>query len=272
MSRVLLAGVAGCASAIAVAGCGASAEPIAAPRPPAVQPRIAAGAGISLRLPRGWQLTTPPITALTSPAERLLLTSYPARRGGNCAPDRAERALPAGGALVYLFEYRSGRDLPPRPAHFALRRSDLSTFECWRVPSYLIRFRAAGRALQVHVALGARATAARRAEVLRALDSLRIAALPPPPKRTTFSARQLEAALRTNPNSEARSAACTPAGSPQRRRARHVFGRTRLPLFVCAIAFGRRGAETFDVQVLRSGCFVAERRRPGQADFGCIRR
>jgi hypothetical protein len=272
VSRGLLAAaVAGCASAIAIAGCGATAEPTAAPRAPAAQARVAAGAGISLRLPRGWQLTTPPITALTSPAERLLLTSYPARRGGNCAPDRAERALPAGGALVYLFEYRSGHDVPPRPAHFALRRGDLGTFECWRVPTYLIRFRAAGRPFQVHVALGAKATAARRAEVLRALDSLRIAP-PPPPKPTTFTARQLEAALRANPNSEARSAACTPAGSPQRRRARHAFGRTRLPLFVCAIALGRRGAETFDVQVLRSGCFVAERRRPGQADVGCIRR
>jgi hypothetical protein len=149
--------------------------------------RMPAGAGISVALPRGWQLTMPPITALTVPAERLLLTSYPARRGGNCAPDRAERAVPADGVLVFLFEYRLSRhghswrhlrraDFPPRPARFALRARDLGRFECWRVASHLIRFRAAGRPFQMHVALGADVSAARRAQLLRALDSLRFAA------------------------------------------------------------------------------------------------
>ncbi len=54
----------------------------------------------------GWHLTRPPITDVTFPAERLLLTSDPTRGGGNCAPDRAVRDLPPGGALIYLFEYR----------------------------------------------------------------------------------------------------------------------------------------------------------------------
>jgi hypothetical protein len=144
--------------------------------------------GVSLVPPDGWQLFTAPITALTFPAERLLLTSYPTERGGNCSPDRAERDLPTNGALIYLFEYRKrvGKpwaglrrsSFPPRPAHFRLRKRDLGNYECWRIPSYLIRFRAADRPLQLHVALGPHAGGARRAQVLRTLDSLRFSALP----------------------------------------------------------------------------------------------
>jgi hypothetical protein len=155
-------------------------------------PRTEVGAGVSVRYPGGWHLIGPRITALSFPAERLLLTSYPTSRGGNCSPERAERDLPGDGALVYLFEYRPQvgavwehlrrRDFPPQPAHFALRRRDLGSFECWRVPSYLIRFRAAERPFQMHVALGTNATAVRRAQLLRILDSLRFSPLPPPPR------------------------------------------------------------------------------------------
>lgn len=147
--------------------------------------RVAVGAGISLSKPPSWRLLTRDITALSWPVERLLLTSYRARPGGNCAPDRAQRELPMGGALVYVFEYRSlrgapltevdRRTFPSRPAHFSLDQRALGNYECWRVPSYLIRFRDAGRAFQVHVALGTRAGPARRAQVLAALDGLRVA-------------------------------------------------------------------------------------------------
>jgi hypothetical protein len=155
----------------------------------AVAERASLGAGISVVPPRGWHVLGPRVTALVYPVDRLLLTSYRARRGGNCAPDRAEDELPADGALVYLFEYRPRvgtvrfrrAAFPLRPAHFTLPRRALGNYECWHLPSYSIRFRAAGRPFQVHVAFGPRAGAARRAQVLRALDSLRIARIPPPP-------------------------------------------------------------------------------------------
>ena len=73
------------------------------------------------------------------------------------------------------------RDFPPRPEHFTLRRRALASYECWRVPTYLIRFRDADRPFQLHVALGPRATPARKAQVLRVLDSLRFEPLPAPP-------------------------------------------------------------------------------------------
>ena len=178
MDRRLVAGVlvAGLASLVAGAATGSRAADDPEPD------------GISVSQPDGWHRIAPPLTSVTFPVDRLLLTTYPAAGGGNCGPDRAARALPAGGALVYLIEYRPRvgdtwrglrrRDFPPRPEHFTLRRRALANYECWRVPSYLIRFRDADRPFQLHVALGPRATPARRAQVLRVLDSLRFEPLP----------------------------------------------------------------------------------------------
>ncbi len=148
-------------------------------------------AGLAVSQPGGWHLTAPPISSLSYPVERLLIASYRAPRGGNCGPDRAARALPPGGALIYLLEYRPRvgdpwhglrrSAFPARPKRFALRRSALGTYECQAAPSYVIHFRDADRPFQLFVALGRRATAARRAQVLRVLDSLRFDPLPAPP-------------------------------------------------------------------------------------------
>ncbi len=384
-----------------LAGCGASGHA------PAPQRLTSAGHGIALHVPRGWHFVRAPVTSLGYPVDRLLLTSYPARAGGDCGPDRAEAALPPGGALVFVFEYRGGR-FATRPAHWAL--GPARDYECWRVPSHMVRFRAAARSFQVHVAFGPRATAARRGQVQRILRSLRISSrgAPPPapyagwgslndvegdtlrtppgwsahvtrdprsqpqprtlfatanvraamPGRTRFprdgvqlrvvehrpgpaslafppfpdhawpaaddfettphglraaaeqqrsrfsvwivsgpaaapadvaaahraaasvglsvgafrnrprrvTVTQLQVALRTNPNNEASHAAC--------RRPRHPIhgsGLAPAPTFVCRIAVNGHPAATFDVQILTDRCFVAERRRPGQADYGCIR-
>lgn len=302
------------ATTFAVAGCGSAggvATPAASTRAalhgggtgravaristPTVLKRMSRLAGgIGVRVPAGWHLTAPPITDLGYPTDRLLLTSYAAHAGGNCAPDGAVRELPAGGALAYLLEYASAslrrRDFPPRPAHLRLRARDLGRYECWRRPSYLIRFRASGRPFQLHVVLGPHASGARRAQVLRALDSLRIAALPKqasartatgPRDRTpardrgssrrSVTSRTLDGALRHNPGQPAATASCRPAGA-NRDRARAPFGRTHAALFVCRLAFGDRVLRTYDVQVLGNRCFVGEAREVRQADYGCIRR
>ena len=68
-------------------------------------PSYSVGSGITVSYPRGWHLIAPPITSLAYPYDRLLLTSYPATRGGDCGPTRAENALPADGALIFLLEY-----------------------------------------------------------------------------------------------------------------------------------------------------------------------
>ena len=285
MRRTPFAGlVAG--AVIALPGCGtgppqrahADATTLAPAAP--VAHRVGVPGRISVLVPVGWHLRRPPITALSAPTERLLLASGPAPRGGNCGPDAAEARLTPGGALLYLFEYRSRAGsvwdglrrsaFPPRPVHARLRARDLGRYECWRVRSYALRFRAAGRAFQLHVASGPRATAARRAQVLRVIDSLRIAPLRPP-KLPPVTAAQLEHALRTNPNAEAGAASCRRATRTDRRAAGRAFGPTRRPLFACSIAVGGLSAEPFVVQVLANRCFVGAARRGRRGDLGCVR-
>lgn len=156
-------------------------------------PSYGVGAGIKVAYPRGWHLIMPPITSLSYPYDRLLLTSYPAARGGDCGPTRAEDALPANGALIYLFEYTTapgsifgqpkGMSFPPQSAGITLRRSELANYECSTVPNYLIRFQTAGRLFQAQVAFGTHATHTRRAEALHILASLRARPLALPNRR-----------------------------------------------------------------------------------------
>lgn len=149
--------------------------------------------GISVNYPTGWHLFPPPDTSLSYPFDRMLITSYPTTTGGGgCSPRRAEAALPANGVLIYLFEYstspsgiftRPGEAVfPPKPATFTLPRRP-SNYECWTVPSYMIRFRAAGRLFQAHIALGRNVSASRRAQALQVMGSLRVRALPTSPNK-----------------------------------------------------------------------------------------
>ncbi|HET9102404.1 MAG TPA: hypothetical protein VFN55_03545 [Solirubrobacteraceae bacterium] len=51
-------------------------------------------------------------------------------------------------------------------------------------------------------------------------------------------------------------------------RARSPFGASAPLVYACTLRRGGADA-AFDVQVLPSGCFVAERHRPGAAIYGC---
>ena len=118
------------------------------------------------------------------------------------------------------------RDFPPKPAHARLRDAISRLRSAWRVPSYALRFSAAGRTFQLHVAFGLRAGARRRAQALRIIDDLWVLPLLPP-----VTVGDLERALRTNPNYEATFASCRRERVPDRLRP-VFFGGTRLPLFV----------------------------------------
>jgi hypothetical protein len=80
--------------------------------------------------------------------------------------------MPPTGAFIFGWEYGSGsrRDFPARPRHFRLK--NFGPYECLG-PSYMMRFRQAGRFFQIHVVLGKRASKVRRATVLRILDTFR---------------------------------------------------------------------------------------------------
>ena len=104
------------------------------------------------------------------------------------AAQRRGRAARRRGARVPVGVPAAGRQgpLPPvgvptaaRALHAAAARAgELRVLAHTELPD---RFRAAGRPFQVVVALGSHAGPARRAQTLRALDSLRIMRLPPPP-------------------------------------------------------------------------------------------
>lgn len=61
-------------------------------------------------------------------------------------------------------------------------------------------------------------------------------------------------------------ASCRSATGTERRLA--PFGPTRTPEFSCLIAVNGERAP-YAVQLLPNGCYVAERKRPGQAVYGC---
>lgn len=176
---VLLAAIAGALIAYAGHGGGSQGNPHQA----AGGGFRSAGNGISARVPHGWHLYRPPITSTTYPYDRALLTSYPAATGGQCGPTKAERALPSNGALIYLTEYASaptGIASEPTEMRFPRLSSNTVTphgqpqnYECSATPSYIVRFKTAGRLMQATLAFGSSTTAARRAEATRILTELR---------------------------------------------------------------------------------------------------
>jgi hypothetical protein len=130
--------------------------------------------GLSVRLPHGWHATAASLTPVGYP--QFAVASYPLPRGDRGADGREPKAaldrLPATGAFIFTWEYSStqrDRDFPRRPRHFRLRH--FARYECLG-PSYLLRFRAAGRYFQSHVVLGKRTNRSTRKLVLRVLDSL----------------------------------------------------------------------------------------------------
>jgi hypothetical protein len=146
--------------------------------------------GVSALVPDGWHAAGP-LTALVFPREVVTLASFALRRGGSCGPGRALADLGPRDALVTVLEYRPPRgavwgrgtrrsQFPRRPRHLRLPAGAPGSPECIGRPAYLLRFRDAGRPLQVVVALGTRVSAADRRTVERVLDGLRFDALPAP--------------------------------------------------------------------------------------------
>jgi hypothetical protein len=133
--------------------------------------------GISVRYPPLWHATARRLTLVTYPPQIIAVASYqlPHGNGGadGCSPKEALDRLQPAGAFIFGWEYTQpgsfrNRDFPPRPEHFRL--THFSRYE-YGGPSYLLRFRQAGRFFQIHVALGRRASRATQATALRVLDT-----------------------------------------------------------------------------------------------------
>jgi hypothetical protein len=78
---------------------------------------------------------------------------------------------------------------------------------------------------------------------------------------------RVEQALLANPTSpRPSSASCRDPTAAERTAA--PFGHTHRPVFSCLVKISGEVGR-YEVQVLASGCYVAERRRPGRAIYGC---
>ena len=152
--------------------------------------------GVAFSYPCAWERAPAPLTSSVDPREVVALATYPLRvrgtGGGPCVALRDELAtMPAGGALIWLLEYRPPRgdvwaDLPrerfpERPRRFELSRADLQAGLCGAGLGTSLTFRDANRPFQLWLLMGEDVRGARLAEIREILDSLRFDELPAPP-------------------------------------------------------------------------------------------
>jgi hypothetical protein len=134
--------------------------------------------GLSITIPAAWTFHQDP-SGPDDPRTVFAVGTWTFARGGDCAPTVAQETLPPDGGFLWLIEYRDGADptaFPARPDHFDLDPDSVGQYECSTVPSYMIRFRDAGREFQAHMALGPEASDSLGPEFMRALESLEVTA------------------------------------------------------------------------------------------------
>lgn len=124
--------------------------------------------------------------------------------------------------------------------------------------------RAGGRVGSVAATVRLRGLIASLCATLTAAAGASASSMTPAP---VSSARALQHALVTRGGPPRPTTATCRAATPAERRAA-PFGRTRRPVYSCLITLTGERAR-YDVQVLRNGCYVAERHRRGRAVYGC---
>lgn len=139
---------------------------------------------LTIAIPAAWTARPDPIGRLAYPDPLLAVGSWPFPKDpeGSCAPERALRAMPADGALLWLLESRPTADtalfdpqlFPPRPQSFELKTVDKTTASCTDKPGYVVRFQEAGRYLSVEIVFAAEAPASYQKVVEQILNSLRL--------------------------------------------------------------------------------------------------
>src|SRR4051794_8956665 len=168
--------------AAATAGCGTVAAP--GPRTSAPTEVRSQVHGFPGQLPAGWTRSSGSLTPhLSNPVEILSAGTFGDMRpaDGKCAhmPAGALNRIGPKDAFVTLQERYGEPQFPDRPEHFALESKDLENEaaacadEGKKLDVYWFGFRDGSRGFHVLVAFGRSAPAARVAEALALLDSLR---------------------------------------------------------------------------------------------------
>lgn len=136
-------------------------------------PPVFRRAGIAIRPPVGWYVTTEPLNGITDPVQRFAVSSYRipigADAGGGYVPS-------SRGVVAQLDEEApliNGGPWPPRPPHFTLPRlGRMETLDGNRWGE--IVFRDHGRHFYIFIWVGRHATKTQVGLLLRALDGIQI--------------------------------------------------------------------------------------------------
>jgi hypothetical protein len=136
-------------------------------------PSVFRRAGLAIRPPVGWYVTTEPLNGITDPVQRFAVSSYRipigADAGGGYVPS-------SHGVVAQLDEEAppiNGGPWPPRPGHFTLPRlGRMETLDGNRWGE--IVFRDHGRHFYIFVWVGRHATKTQVSLLLRALDGIQI--------------------------------------------------------------------------------------------------
>jgi hypothetical protein len=139
----------------------------------AAAPPVFRRAGIAIRPPLGWFVTTEPLNGITDPVQRFVVSSYRvpigADAGGSYVPS-------SRGVVAQLTEEAppiNGGPWPPRRAHFTLPRlGRMETLDGNRWGELL--FREHGRHFYIFIWVGRHATTTQVGLLLRALDGIQI--------------------------------------------------------------------------------------------------
>ncbi len=131
------------------------------PSPRWTQPPVspAPQAPVSVNLPAGWVERQDPVPSASDPRVVAAWGTWDFPAGGECGPEPALRALPAGGALVWVDEYADPGNKGDFEAGGPPPSIDLQTppdrWQCASAaPSRAYLFSDAGRYFEMHVALG----------------------------------------------------------------------------------------------------------------------
>lgn len=135
---------------------------------------------MSLVYPRGWFVTSKPLSNGKEPVYRVAVSNFRARRTpldtGPCLAGIAKQRSQAG--VFAVFREARGADkilsrFPRRPRTFALPRP-ADEAGCLGTGSKQVSFKENGRAFYLWISVGPRASAQARASLRSALQSLRI--------------------------------------------------------------------------------------------------
>jgi hypothetical protein len=140
------------------------------------RPHVFRTSGIVVRYPVGWHVSTEPLTGITDPVQRFVLSSYRIPAGFSSTGDYYAPRI--DGVVVQVDEEvpplgANDNPWPPRPRHFSLPR--LGRMEGFAGKRWGERiFQQHGRRFYLFIGIGRHATRAQIRTLLTTLDRTRI--------------------------------------------------------------------------------------------------